>query len=395
MPESILKKAGGFVKDSVLLLRPLRKKEKWDIGRLDTYLSPEEYRKVKGALKQGKVKIELLKLGFSFLISGKDVLPRLVSEVEFFQKINNKIEKKYYDKLFEEFSPRAYDVLFHYLASDVMYLADLKRAAILQLFTEFPLHVLIIGESDSGKSKILNSVRTLAPKSTYGIGSSISSSGLTLSVQGKNVKPGILPRADQGVCCISELNLIKKNELSQLVSVMDKGYIKYDKGGASIKKDARTKILATAETKKGDFKSYSLSQIKKQIPFNSSFLSKFHLIFITKKPSKNEFRIIADTIIDESVKKDISKDEIEFIKRYIDYSSGIRVKLPKKLAKQVDEFVVGLKDMEKKLPYNISSKTVEGIVSLIKASARSEFRGEVENKDLERVFSIVRSALQI
>lgn len=395
MPESVLKKAGNFMKDSALLLRPLRKKEKWDIGRLNTYLSPEEHKKVKKVLKQGKAKIELSKLNFSFLISGKDVLPRLLSDNEFIQKINNKIETQYYNELFDEFSPRAYDVLFHYLASDTMYLAELKRAAILHLFTEFPLHILIIGEPNSGKSKILKSVRILAPKSTYGVGSSISSSGLTLSVSGKSVKFGILPSADKGICCISELDSIKKKDLSQLVSVMENGFIKYDKGNSSIRENARARILTTAEPKNGDFKSYVLSQIKKQIPFNSAFLSKFHLIFITKKPNKNEFRVIADTILDDSTKKDISNDEIEFIKRYIDYSSGIRVKLPKKLAKEVEAFVTGLKDMEKKLPYNISPKTVEGIVALIKASARSELRVEVENKDLERVFSIVRSALQI
>lgn len=395
MPKSILIKAGGLIKDSTFLLRPLNKKEKWDLKRFETYIDSKELKKIKKSLKQGKVTIELSKLNFSFLISGMDILPVLVSEDTYFNQLNKKIEDSYYSKLFESFSNRAYDVLFHYFASELMDLADLKRAIILQLFSKFPLHILIISESDSGKSKILQSVRKLAPKSSYGVGSSISSSGLTLSVSGKKITLGILPKADEGICCISELQALGKKNLSELVSTMENGFVKYDKNGKSIKESAKARVLAIAEPRGGDFKSYTLPQIKKQIPFTSSFLSKFNFMFIVKRPDKEEFRIIADTIIKESVKKEISADEINFIKKYIARCSKIEVTIPRQLSSQVEQFVNGLKDLEKNLPYNITSKIVEGIVSLIKASARSELRNEVQTKDLERVFSIVRSSLQI
>lgn len=393
--ENVLNKTGNIIKDSALLLRPLHKKEKWDLKRLETYLDSKELKKLKKLLKQGKVKIELSKLNFSFLISGMDILPILISDKDYVKELNKKIEDNYYDKLFESFSSRSYDVLFHYFASELMDLADLKRAIILQLFSKFPLHILIIGESDSGKSKILQSVRKLAPISSYGVGSSISGSGLTLSASRKKTTLGILPRADGGICCISELSALGKNNLSLLVYAMENGFVKYDKSGKSIKEGAKSRVLAIAETKGGDFKSYSISQIKKQIPFDSSFLSKFNFIFVIKKPNEEEFRVIADTIIKESVKKEISSDEINFIKKYITRCSEIKVNIPRQLSDQIEQFVSGLKELEKNLPYNITSKTVEGIVGLIKASARSEMRKEVQTKDLERVFSIVRSALQI
>ena len=391
MENNILKKAANLIKDSTLLLRPLKKKEKWDIKRLQEYLSKEDLKFVLKSIKQNKARIELSKLNFSFLISGKDILPVLVSEDERFQEINEKIEEKFYEKLFEEFSSRAYDVLFHYVASDIIGLANLKKAVILQLFSDFPLHILIIGETGSGKEEILNSIRRLAPKASYGLGSGVSSAGLSLSLRGKKVILGLLPKANEGICCISELNLIKKKDISQLYSAMENGFVKYN----NIKREAYVRILATAEPKNGDFKSYSLTQIKKQIPFNSSFLSKFHLIFIEKKPNPNEFKVIAEQIITESVKKKISVDEYNFIKKYINYCSNVHVKIPKQLSEQIKSFVLGLKDMEKRLPYSITPNLIKGIVSLIKASARSELRTEVQTKDLERVFSIIRDNMQI
>lgn len=395
MAESIFKKAGKFVKDSALLLRPLGKKEKWDIKRLYDYVPEEDIKKVKKSLKQGKAKIDLEKLEFSFLISGKNVLPQIVSEEVDFEEINEEIEAKFYEKLFKEFSSRAYEVLFHYLASEVMNLAEMKRAVALQLFAKHPLHILIIGESGSGASNILKSVNKLSPTSSYGVGSGVSQAGLTLSSKGKKVNLGLLPRSDKGVCCLSELQSLNKKEKEALSSVMSKGFVKHDKGDKSIKKKARANVLASAEPKKGSFNKYSPSQIKKRTPFDSSFLSQFNLIFIAKKPNSEEFKVVADKIIKESVEKEISEDEIDFIKRYIEYTRDLKVEIPKHLSDQVEEFVVGLKDMEEKLPYDITSKTVEGVLSLIKSSARSELREKVTSGDLDRVFSIVRKAFQV
>lgn len=391
MEDTLLNKTKDFLKDTVLLLRPLKKNEKWNIIRLKEYLNNKEFTKVRRALKQNKVKLNLNKKEFSFLISGNNILPELVSEQQYFQELNDKISETFYQNLFKTFSERAYDVLFHYLSPELIGLAEIKRAAILQLFSNFPLHILIIGESNSGKTMILKDTKNMAPNSSF----VTSSSALLSKHLKKEVKKGAISKSNDGTLCISKINSFSKKNLDIFSSVMNDGKISFTQKGKEFAEKAKCKIIATAEPKNGSFKNYFLSEIKKELTLSGSFLSNFHLVFVSKRPDEVKFEIMADQIIAESVPREISEDEYEFIKRYIEHVKDIKVKIPKLLSKQVKSFVTGLRKMEKDLPFSITPKTVEGIVKLVKASARCELRSEVEDTDLDRVFSIIRRSLQI
>jgi len=101
---------------------------------------------------------------------------------------------------------------------------------------------------------------------------------------------------------------MKKDDMASLYNAMEKGFITYDKGGKHHKFSARISVLATANPKKDKFQGRDIAELKKQIPFDSALLSRFHMVFLVMNPDVDEFRRIARSIIKDE-KKEINKDE--------------------------------------------------------------------------------------
>ncbi len=387
-----LKKAAKFTRDKLILIRPLSKREEFQLSKVNPYLSPKELKLLVSFIKQKKASINLNRLGWSFLISGKDLLPELISDAKEIQELNEKIQKIFYKERFEEFSERAFGILPQLIAPNLVGLLHAKQAAALQLFSTEPIHILLLGDPGTGKTEIIRSAAELAPISSFGLGSGTSGAGLSATVEGKKILPGLLPMAHNGICCIDELNLMKKEDRASLYNAMEKGFVSYDKGGKHYKFDAKIKLLSTANPEGDKFKSYKLEAIKEQLPFDSALLSRFHLILFIKKVSLEKFADIAEKLIlnDKSL---INKADISFIKKYIAYASNLDAKLPHHLSSKVKEFVMELKKNEDNLPFEITPRTIHGVLRLAKASALMELREEIEPKDLDRVFNIFNKQL--
>lgn len=279
-------KIGKAVADSAMLLRPLGKKEKFDVYRLSKYLEEEELKHVKALIKQKKISIDVKKLGYTFMVSGVDLLPILISGDPVVIELNQKIEQKHYIQQFDAFKERAWTILPYYIDPNTPGLLTEKRLALLRLFTEHPIHILFIGDGEG----VVRSAEVLR-----------SSKGL----EWIKTKPKALDH---------------------------------------------------------------------------------HLVFHAKKANLKKFSDLAENIILQS-STEINSEDIRFIRRYIDNALKIEVTIPKGLDQRIKTFVIGL--MKK------SAMTVECIVELAKASARLELRDKVEIKDLDRVFEIVKSAVNV
>ncbi len=376
------------------LFVPLPEEAKKALDLMAGIATKKELKDVRYLIKQREAEIKIKRFGVSKILTEEYSYPEIIShskDIEttgFLKELNQKVQEASKKKAFDSFNP---EKILEYIAGNIVGFMEIKKAALLQLFSTEKLHILLLGDPGTGKTEILRSVNELSPISSFGLGSGTTGAGLTITFKGKEISKGLLPMADKGICCIDELNLLKKEDVGSLYNAMEKGFVTYDKGGKSTKFDARVRVLATANPK-GDRFSENLTKIKSQLPFDQALLSRFHLIFFIKKPSKEKFLTITKKILSQE-KTEIKNDDKQFIKEYIEYAESINVSFDKSLEKEILLFVDRIKDEEKKFLVEISPRLVVGIMNMAKARAKMFLRSKVSSEDLEYVLEIVKKSL--
>lgn len=390
--------ASDFMK-FIHFVRPFSKKEKGYMSELDKYLEPKDLKKIKNLLKNKKIGVSFSSLGISEKIGDDVLFPQLNLALEdnelqlFVEKTNNEIEEKLKRKTFRLFSEKA-KTIKEFIAPNIFGMELIKEAAALQLFATEPVHILLLGDPGTGKTDILRSASKLHPITSFGLGSGASKAGLSAAVKGNEIIKGLLPMANEGICCIDELNLMKRTDYAALYSAMEKGFITYDKANKHFQLDAKVRVIATSNPKGDRFVGNIISILKQQIPFDSALLTRFHLVFLIRKPGLERFAKITEKIVrDDKMKVNIK--DMEFIKDYVDFAEQVDVEFPKELEKQVVDFSTELKKDEKKYLIEISPRIVIGLMRLAKAAARMELRKTVTKEDVDKAEEIIKFGLQI
>jgi len=391
--------ASDFMK-FVHFVRPLSKKESGYMSELVKYLEPKDLKRIKNLLKNKEIGVSFSNLGISEQIGDDVSFPQLNLALEdnelqlFAEKINKEIEEKLKRKAFRSFSERAKKTIKEFIAPNIFGLELAKEAAALQLFAAEPFHILLLGDPGTGKTDILRSVSNLHPITSFGLGSGASKAGLSAAVKGNEILKGLLPMANEGICCIDELNLMKRADYAALYSAMEKGFITYDKANKHFQLDAKVRVIATSNPKGDRFVGNIISILQQQIPFDSALLTRFHLVFLIRKPGLERFAKITKKIV-QNDKMKISIKDMEFIKDYVDFAEQVDVEFPKEFEKQVVDFSTELKKDEKKYLVEISPRMVIGLMRLAKASARMELRKTVKKEDIDKAEEIIKFGLQI
>lgn len=383
------------LKDMIRLFRKLSKEEEANLVQIGRYLDRKTQRRVKSLLKQKRVSICFDKIDVSPGLLKDDVRPRLDSDEleDETRSINLQIEESFNKMNFEHIS-RNTKLLHSLVAPHISGLEHVKRACLLQLFSKERLHILLLGDPGTGKTDILRAICSFSPVSSFGLGSGSSGVGLSASVKGKTVVKGLLPQADNGLCCIDELNLMKKDDRASLYNAMEKGFVTYDKGGSHIKMDARVKVLATANPTGDKFAGKFSDTLRKQLPFDPALLSRFHLVFLIRSPDIKKFVEISKKIVRNDAVY-LRGSDPEMIKKYVEHSESIDVKFPKHFEGSVARFVESIKKDEKKFLVDISPRIVVGLIRLSKAITRMHLRDKVSPDDLEQAKKLLKESLYI
>jgi len=136
----------------VRLLKFHKKRDKFALNFLKNYLSLKEYRKISRLVKQGKSSVKIKRMGYSFLISGRDLLPRVYSGKKLNKEINKIVEEKFYSEKYNQFSSNAWLVFPEFIGPSVIVEKRIKLLLALSLFTpNFKLNIV----DDSGNIKPL------------------------------------------------------------------------------------------------------------------------------------------------------------------------------------------------------------------------------------------------
>ena len=384
--------------DLLKAARPLNSEELRNVDFLAENVDNNTLKQAKTLLRQRKISLYVTKLGVSdFLINDQEFVQAhpAVEEgevVKFIEKLNKEVIDTFKIRKFKGFAPKAHRAIPEFIAPHIVGFDMIREAIMLQLFSNDPIHILLVGDPGTGKTDFLRSASDLHKISSYGLGSGTSKAGLSMSMQGQEVIKGLLPLADKGVCCIDELNLMQNKDRAALLNAMEKGFITYDKANKHKKLQARIRILATANPKGDRFVGKTPSILKQQINFDSALLTRFHLMFLIKKPDAKEFRQITESIV-LTKQPVIKKADVDFIADYVAYAEDLEVEIPLEYKKHVVEFVQRLKNKEKAFIMEITPRLVIGVIRMARASARMNLRSKVAIDDVERVKEIITDAL--
>ena len=149
--------------------------------------------------------------------------------------------------------------------------------------TRGSLHCLVVGDPGLGKSQMLKAVSSLAPRSIYVCGRTVSAAGLTAAVvrdQGtgaQTFESGAVVLADRGVCCVYEFDKMP-NEHQALLEAMEQQSVSVCKAGLNATLPARTSIIAAANPKQGHYNRGKT--VNENLKMSAQLLSRFDLIFI-------------------------------------------------------------------------------------------------------------------
>jgi DNA replicative helicase MCM subunit Mcm2 (Cdc46/Mcm family) len=379
---------------------PMREEDKTKLAVVQDALEPEEVSELKYLLKTHKARFAEADFGTShdffpnskYLTIASNVIDEAVKRKV--EQLNQKLSFQEKERVFRQFAPQAEEKIFSLIAPHIVGLGDVKRAGLIQMFAKDKVHILLLGDPATGKTDILRSISELAPISSYGLGSGTSKAGLTMAVIGKDIAKGLLPLADNGIACIDELNLLRTADRAGLFNAMEKGFITYDKADSHLKLDARVKIFATANPEGERFVGRTMEVIRKQIPFDAALLSRFHLVFLIRKPGTKEFMQITDTIISGS-KANVNENDKKFVREYVKYALSNEVELDKSMSPLIQGFVEDIKKDESEFIMEISPRTVIGIMNMAKAAARIKLKDKVEKEDIIKVLKVFNAALYI
>ncbi|HDN83462.1 MAG TPA: minichromosome maintenance protein MCM [Candidatus Altiarchaeales archaeon] len=314
--------------------------------------------------------------------------------------------------------PRLYEKIINSIAPGIYGYREVKEAIALQLFGGTPgkvlpdgtrlrsdIHILLIGDPGVAKSRILQYVNQIAPKSIYVTGKGTTGAGLTATAEkdefaegGWTLKAGALVLAGGGIACIDEFDKMDKDERSAMHEAMEQQTISVAKAGIVAKFLANTAILAAANPKYSRFDSYK--PLAEQFDIPPTLLSRFDLIFpIRDVLDKERDAEIAEHILkihscqkaEDEVKPEI---DVDLLRKYISYArKNIKPTLSKEAMEKIKNFYVELRAGSKET-VQATPRQLEALIRLSEASAKMRLSNVVTVDDAERAIALTKFVLR-
>jgi len=318
--------------------------------------------------------------------------------------------------------PHIFEKIAKSIAPSIYGYDEIKKALALQLFGGTPdkklvdggpirsdIHILLIGDPGSAKTRLLQAVTSIVPKGIYVSGKSTSSAGLTAAAErdefaegGWTLKAGALVLGSGGEVSIDEFDKISDEDKSALLEALESQTISIAKAGIVAKFNAKASVLAAANPKYGRFDKNQYPAEQFDIP--PALLSRFDLIFpIMDVLDEEQDKKIARHIlvqhqaagaqlaqIEEYEQVEAPPIEPELLRKYIAYArQHVRPVLSPEASNRIQEFYVELRKLGiKQGAVPITPRQIEGLVRLAEASAKSRLSNKIELRDAELAISL-------
>lgn len=324
------------------------------------------------------------------------------------------------EKKIKKFSkdPKVYDKIIGSIAPSIYGFNEVKEAIALQLFSGRPgkqlpdgtsvrpdIHLLLVGDPGVAKSKMLQYVDQIAPKSVYVTGKGTTGAGLTASAEKSDLaegswtlKAGALVLAGGGIAAIDEFDKMDPEDRSAMHEAMEQQTISVAKAGIIARFKANTSILAASNPKFSRFDKYK--PLHEQFDIPPTLISRFDLIFPIRDVLDRETdRNIAEHILkmhktDEVMHEIEPAIEPELFRKYIAYARiNCKPILTEEASKKLIEYYVTLRSSSAdSVP--ATPRQLEALIRLSEASAKIRLSNEVTVDDAERAITLTNFVLR-
>ncbi|CAG4978471.1 unnamed protein product [Parnassius apollo] len=297
-------------------------------------------------------------------------------------------------------------------------------------------HILIVGDPGLGKSQLLQAAAHAAPRGVYVCGASASGGGLTVALGREAggdfaLEAGALVLADQGVCCVDELDKMTAHH-SSLLEAMEQRRVSLAKGGVVCSLAARATVLAAANPSGGSYN--KAKTVAENLKLNSALLSRFDLVFILlDQPDEKIDAMLSEHVLalhagskensstkSAKINVDINSSQSDadvslskrlrlkpgemidalplvLLRKYIAYARRyVRPKLSTEAANTLQDFYMELRHNHQGTCNDgtpITTRQLEASIRLTQARARAELREEATAKDASDVISLIKHSL--
>jgi replicative DNA helicase Mcm len=353
-----------------------------------------------------------------------EVLSVIPEEVQF-EEVN--FDEKDVERIEEiAASPELFDHVTESVAPSIYGNEEAKLGVALQMFggvsrrvhgnrKRGEIHIMFIGDPGVGKSQILESARTLAPRSVSSSGTGASSVGLTASAQKEKIggeeewtlQAGSLVLADGGMITIDELDNMEFREQQALDEALSEGRISVDKANVHATLKARCSALMAANPEYGRFDPYEPLQDQFDMP--SELLDRCDLVFPFRDvPDDDLDAAIIDTVLDTHSAEPAAADgglqaveeagfiDADLFRKYVAYARrNYDPNLSDEAKKSLKNWYLEIRSKSdpEEMKISINTRLFEGAVRLAEASARARLSETVSVADAERAAELVRHML--
>lgn len=315
--------------------------------------------------------------------------------------------------------PKIHEKIINSIAPSIYGYNEVKEAIALQLFggrfgKKLPdgtsvrpdIHLLLVGEPGVAKSRMLQYVDQIAPKSIYMSGKGTTGAGLTATAEKDEfaegawtLRAGALVLAGGGIAAIDEFDKMDKDDRSAMHEAMEQQTISIAKAGIVTKFKANTSVLAASNPKFSRFDSYK--PLAEQFDIPPTLLSRFDLIFpIRDVLDRERDREIAEHMmkmhLSDKELAEIQPDiDTDLFRKYIAYARrNIHSHLTDDTAEKIKEFYVTLRSKSSGGSVTSTPRQLEAIVRLSEASAKMRLASEVTVADVERAIKLTEFVLR-
>ncbi len=324
----------------------------------------------------------------SVLYKKFEVSKELMDDFSFPQIVSEKKDKKLQDQIKEVnkiIEDSAKEIAFRRIAKNnplekiskliapiIPDLDDHKKVIALQLASD-KVHFYIISDIDASVVELLKYAVALQNNSIF--------------VDLKESKRSIVSKYEDllqkfDFIAVENFDYLKKSDRLALQSLIEKGTYMVTRSNARYKKESNTKILAHSYPLNGKFVGKSLDIIKKQIPLDKNFLSKFQIVSVVRKKEKKDF-----------LNFKINKNDYVLVKEFYDFVKDIKVDVPKELEEKVYLYAQKIK-LKQNFYITPNESVAVGLVRLAKANARLKLKSDLSEEDLITAFDLIVNVME-